>query len=446
MTTFSDLALVTITQTLCIILGFSIVGKPLKGYAKQYTNFAILAFLWTFVITFFKYNSQIFQPTLVLIDYCSLIILLKLVFKKNYQRIFLEIIIYVVIYAIIELLAAEIFHLIFKFTFSEFNKINIFIKLSFFEFLLFLVAYRFLPIRDNIERHENVLFKYLLFGLNFFIVFLISMSLIKGLQSNPNLFYLYYFLFFAALLTTYLTIRVFRGPREEKVLREQFLEFEKTLGPVLDELHTIQYDFENHLKTLNELCATVKTELYLTQEVNNARVETPKNLMNIEEPLRFSNKVLEAIVYCKLLEAKAKKIDLRCEIPDEEIEYPLMNYEYTTVIANLLDNANEAVEKTENIEKDSQDIKGNVVLKLGRQDQQCYIEVRNTGSIQAETIPKLFKSGYSTKEEKLGRKRGLGLYNVKKIVDKYNGTIDVRNWVTGETNWPNQVVFRVNFS
>ena len=97
----------------------------------------------------------------------SIVILLRLVFKKNYQRIFLEIIIYVVIYAIIELLAAEIFHLIFKFTFSEFNKINIFIKLSFFEFLLFLVAYRVLLIRDYIERYEDILLKYLLFGLNF---------------------------------------------------------------------------------------------------------------------------------------------------------------------------------------------------------------------------------------------------------------------------------------
>lgn len=264
------------------------------------------------------------------------------------------------------------------------------------------------------------------------------MSFTKGLKSTPNLIYLYYFLIFASLLTTFLTIKVFRGPREEIVLREQFEEFEKTLEPVLDELHTIQYNFQHHLKTLNELCATVEKESYLVQEVDKYGLEAPKALGGIENSLKLSNKVLEAIIYCKFQEAKAKNIDLRCEIPDDKIEFPLKNYEYTTVIANLLDNACEAVEINKEVEKDRVDIKGKVILELGRQKQQSYIEVRNTGSIQDSTIPNLFKKGYSTKEENLGRKRGLGLYNVKKMVDKYNGNIEVHNW-------QNQVVFRVSF-
>ena len=97
----------------------------------------------------------------------SIVILLRLVFKKNYQRIFLEMIIYIVIFAIGELLAVEILHLIFKFSFDDFNGIIGCIKLSLLECFLFLVAYRVLLIRDYIERYEDILLKYLLFGLNF---------------------------------------------------------------------------------------------------------------------------------------------------------------------------------------------------------------------------------------------------------------------------------------
>lgn len=438
MTTLADIIFVALDQTFCAILGLSIVGKSLRGYTKQYTVSAILLFFSSFMMCYLKFISHIFQPMLVLVDYCLIAIILKLVFNKSNRRISLELIVYVVIYNTIELFSAVIFIYVFGFGFDDFNNINVFKKVSLLESLVFLVIYIFLPIRNYIDRYENVLFKYLLFGLNFFVIYLISMSFIKGLQSNPNLIYLYYFLIFASLMTTYLTIKVFRGPREEIVLREQFLEFEKTLGPVLDELHTIQHDFKQHLKTLNELCATVKKESYLGQEVNHYGLEAPKTLGGIKNSLRLSNKVLEAIIYCKFQEAKAKNIDLRCQIPDEEIEFPLKNYEYTTVIANLLDNACEAVEKNEEGEKDRAEIKGKVILELGRQKQQSYIEVRNTGIIQEEIIPNLFKKGYSTKEKNLGRKRGLGLYNVQKMVDKYNGNIEV-------CNWQNQVVFRVSF-
>ncbi len=425
MRTFLDLALVITTQSFCIILGFSMIGKPLKGYVKQYAKFAIFVFLCTFVLTYLKYYSQIFQPILVLIDYCCFVIILKLVFKRNYPRIFIEVVAYAVIYACIELFSVGILHLIFGFAIDDFNRLNGFIELSFLEFSLFLVIYRFLPLRNYIERYERTLVKYLLFGINFFIIFLISMSVIKGLRSNSNLFYLYYFLFFSALLTTSLTIRVFHGPREEIVLSEQYLEFEKSLEPVLDELHTIQYDFKHHLRTLNEL---------------SAAVEVPRTLEDTEISLRLSNKVIEAIIYCKFQEAKAKSIDLTCKIPDEEIGFPLKNYEYTTIIANLLDNAFEAVEKIEEAGTDkAEETNRIVVLELGKRKQQSYIEVRNTGSIPDETIPNLFKRSFSTKQQKVGRKRGLGLYNVKKIVDQYKGTIEVGNRL-------DQVAFKVSFT
>lgn len=441
MATFADLVLVTLVQTIYFILGLSIAGKTLRGYVRQYIVIAVFLFPYLFVWDYIKYrNGYIFQPVLVLITYGYLVILLKMVFKRMLSKIFLELIIYLIILNIVELSMAATLHLLINIKFDEFNRIGGALKILYLESSVLLVIYKFLPIRGYIERYENVLFKYLLFALNIFIIFLITASFTKGFKPSPQVFSVVFFLFLSILLTTFLTIKVFSGPREEIALHEQFLEFEKTLEPVLDEFHTIQYDFQHHLKIMSELCTNAKRGSDLVQGVNKYGLEASKTLGDVENSLRLSNKVLEAIIYCKFQEAKAKKIDLQCKILDKEIGFPLKNYEYTTVIANLLDNACEAVEKNAEavLEKDGADIKGKVTLELGRQKQQSYIEVRNTGSIQEENIPNLLKKGYSTKEENLGKRRGLGLYNVKKMVDKYSGNIEVYNW-------HDQVVFRVSF-
>lgn len=57
--------------------------------------------------------------------------------------------------------------------------------------------------------------------------------------------------------------------------------------------------------------------------------------------------------------------------------------------------------------------------------------------MSGEIINKLFAKGYSTK----GAGSGIGLYNLKKIVDKYHGQIEVYNEKENEMN---SIVFRIS--
>ena len=82
-------------------------------------------------------------------------------------------------------------------------------------------------------------------------------------------------------------------------------------------------------------------------------------------------------------------------------------------MSNLLNNA---IEATSMIKKKELE----VILE---EDNRYYIiNVKNrTEGLKGEDLSNIFKMGYSTK----GEGRGYGLYNVKNIVDKYRGKIQL---------------------
>jgi two-component system sensor histidine kinase AgrC len=83
----------------------------------------------------------------------------------------------------------------------------------------------------------------------------------------------------------------------------------------------------------------------------------------------------------------------------------------------LLDNAIEAAEKIDvKLERE-------VLLTLGEEGKKKIIEVKNSGeAIELKNIENIFQKGFSTKK---GKHRGYGLYNVKRIVNKNNATIEL---------------------
>ena len=91
----------------------------------------------------------------------------------------------------------------------------------------------------------------------------------------------------------------------------------------------------------------------------------------------------------------------------------LDNSELTVILSNLLNNA---IEATSMIKKKELEV-------FIEEDNKYYIiSVKNrTEGLKVEDLSNIFKMGYSTK----GEGRGYGLYNVKNIVDKYKGKIQL---------------------
>jgi len=112
--------------------------------------------------------------------------------------------------------------------------------------------------------------------------------------------------------------------------------------------------------------------------------------------------------------AKSKSITLSVEYLNVWEVYPLQGYELVEVMGNLLDNAFEAILNSE--ETDDRQ----VILTIGTEEGKKVLQVENTGEkILSKDLDNIFNKGFSTK----GDNRGYGLYNVKKIVNKYDGKI-----------------------
>ncbi|MPN56074.1 Sensor protein CitS [bioreactor metagenome] len=91
-----------------------------------------------------------------------------------------------------------------------------------------------------------------------------------------------------------------------------------------------------------------------------------------------------------------------------------MDYEVVEILTNLIDNGFEALEKYPG-EKC-------LTVKTYFEENMNILEVSNSGVIKAEDINNIFKRGFTTKG-KVGR--GLGLYNVKKIVEGNGGRVQL---------------------
>ncbi|BAH05390.1 GHKL domain-containing protein [Clostridium kluyveri] len=215
---------------------------------------------------------------------------------------------------------------------------------------------------------------------------------------------------------------------EHKKSLETYNKYNSVILDLIDEIKSRQHDFKNHFSTIYGMVLTYD-EKELRYELKNYLESLQKSLSDTEEYIYMGSKVFAAVIYVKVREAKQKNIDFCFNIEDNTIKFPLRGYELSEVLNNLIDNAFQAV-------TDMEPDKKNVYLKITQNEKEKCIEVGNTKPEMFEKIiPNIFYKGFTTKKE---NGHGYGLYNVKKIVQKYKGKIEV---LIEDEN----VVFRITF-
>ncbi|HFI2447689.1 TPA: sensor histidine kinase, partial [Streptococcus suis] len=123
-------------------------------------------------------------------------------------------------------------------------------------------------------------------------------------------------------------------------------------------------------------------------------------LSNIQHP------AVKSLLSSKMLEAQKKGIAISVEV-DAEIEQPALELiEFITILSILLDNAIDAAEQCAN---------GNIVFAYFQEDDRKIVVVENTTVEDKVSTSHIFEYGHSTK----GDNRGIGLANVKTILDNY---------------------------
>ncbi|MDA8235609.1 MAG: GHKL domain-containing protein [Clostridia bacterium] len=168
--------------------------------------------------------------------------------------------------------------------------------------------------------------------------------------------------------------------------------------------------FSNDLNVVSGLL-----EIQAFQEAKEYINTSMDEIATTLELVKTENPGLTALLLTKTGVAEANRINLQIFVLDSFKDLPMESKDINTILGNLIDNALEAVSE---LQEQRRVERVEVVLF---QDLEDYVfQVRNFGSTsKPELTERIFEPMFSTK----GEGRGMGLYHVKQLVQKYNGQI-----------------------
>ena len=209
----------------------------------------------------------------------------------------------------------------------------------------------------------------------------------------------------------YFYIYLYRTLNEKKK-SEIKTSFNPLINDLMGKLKANEHEYKNHLNTIWSIAQVTapedikeKLQEYIANVVDDT--EEFSMLLNVE------NTIIKAVLYNKGQRAEKLGVKYTYNIKSNFKDISLDDSELTVILSNLLNNAIEATSM----------IKQKELEVFIDEDSKFYsINIKNrTEGIKIEDLSNIFKMGYSTK----GEGRGYGLYNVKDIVDKYKGKIQI---------------------
>lgn len=402
LTTFIEyIALITLIQTLDV--------KQEKEIIKIVAT-ALLASIEVGVADYFKI------PIAFVLNYGFLILIITLLFQRKIFDILLEFITTMIILIITEILLIFIISLIAPML-SINNASTRDIIGSLTTLAITLCLCKRVPLRKYYIRYKNELNKmyFLLFNLVFCIV------ITKLIWEFNSKLLVKYSLAIVLVITLFVIINcvfiVYNTKlKEQAKALETYNKYSPIVSNLIEDTKRKQHDFKNHLNTIYGLVQTADGD-NLKGDLENYLKSLNTSLHNIDEIIAIDNKVVSAIIYCKMCAAIEQNINFYYDVRFIDT-IPLKDFELSEILNNVLDNAFEAVNKLASDDKE-------VYIKIGFEDNYYFIETKNKGlslDITTDSLYKLFNKGFTTKK---GADHGYGLFNVKKIVELYNGQVQL---------------------
>lgn len=380
-----------------------------KSNIIKYTLVSLIICTVNNTLAYFEFNYIFF------VNYCLIILFVSLIFKKKLKTTLLEFVIVIIITMVVQFIIFGFFTFASKFSDSTLiiNEESKGLIINSIMLILIGIIRRFIPYNkifiSNIS--TQIIFFYLI---NAFIYIFI----IKSVWESDHTIIEKNVAKFVVILLIYIVVNVgFLRELvfliEEKKNLEAYNRYSKLTIDLVRDVKSKQHDFKNHLSTIygivqvsNEEDSRSKIKDYI--EGLNESLSKEQNLISLD------NNVLAGIIYSKLQKAEELEINFKYSINSDTNLIPVKNYELAEILFNLLDNAFEAVAK--------QDRNRWVELDINKEKENSIIHVKNSGATLKNTnINEIFKKGFSTK----GSQRGFGLYNIKTIVEKYNGSIEI---------------------
>lgn len=193
--------------------------------------------------------------------------------------------------------------------------------------------------------------------------------------------------------------------------KSEIEEYSHIIEDMYSETRKFKHDYMNMLMPLKEYIDTsdiIGLKKFFYNNVIDMDKDIKWNNTNIDK-LKYIKVIgLKGLLSSKIIKAVTMNIDIKVEIVEDIDEVPMNIMDLCRIMGILLDNAIEAACECEYPK---------MYICIVNKDNYVLIAVHNNFFGEKPLIHKIYENGFSTK----GKGRGLGLYNVKNIIDtKYS--------------------------
>lgn len=238
----------------------------------------------------------------------------------------------------------------------------------------------------------------------------INLPSIKHVSSDK----VYQTLLVTSLIISGLMIFTFKGiiklinKETEAKITEQRLKDSQELVQVLRANH---HDFINHFQVISGAAQLGKLDV-----IERYSHDVVKQVREISVISNIYYPEIAALLYTKVAKAETLGAKVSININTNLQEMPIAPIDLSRILGNLLDNALYAINELEEFTRE-------LAIEIIEDNKSFTFKIFNRYPIIPREIQAdIFKPGYTTKGEKGS---DLGLYNVKSIVDKYHGKLNL---------------------
>jgi two-component system, LytTR family, sensor histidine kinase AgrC len=248
------------------------------------------------------------------------------------------------------------------------------------------------------------------------VILYINAMINKSLNISNNVITLNAILFLAYFITTlfisyffWTSIQKQNDYEKREKDFENFKEYTELLETMHNDVRAFKHDYVNILATIKEYIDDENTT-NLKDFFYKSIIPLSEGISNKNTRIGLLQKIkvvgLKGLLSSKIIGAQSLNVDVFIDIAEEIDNIDIDVIELSRIIGILFDNALEAAVLCE---------KPAVKLGIIKKENSFIFIIINSCSGDIPSIHKMYEEGFSTK----GKNRGLGLYNVKKLIKQY---------------------------
>lgn len=225
------------------------------------------------------------------------------------------------------------------------------------------------------------------------------------------------FLVLFSFVTILVCVKLIRERFQKNQYMERLQEYEKynqVYKELISDIRHRQHDFDNHLQAFYSIGMSCDS----IEEVRKEQCKYLNELQKQNKSYRLLKEnvssVLTAFLYIKFNEMEKQGVSVNYRIAIDQFDKCVPFPDIVELVGNLLDNAMEATKKTEY---------GKIYYYMEEGNDYINIIIENPYDwIDGERFDVYLRDGKSSN----GNKRGFGLTNASRIIDRYQGLLEVK--------------------